>query len=236
VILIYNDKGASLVCVQALVDFLSTKHDVKCVCGDDLQKKEWMQNTRALIIPGGRSLPFYDTLGSRGNQHIREFVEQGGTYVGICAGAYYACAETIFAQGLPLELTLPGELHFFSGRAIGPVFADEDFTYDSEKGARVVTVQWQNNAIYPAYFNGGCYFDNGDSKTSVLATYADNQKPAIIVCSVGAGRAILSGVHPELSYDSIPSDSDPHHQYLRNQLLLKNNDRIQLLSQLFNFI
>lgn len=233
-ILIYNDKGASSVCVQALVDFLSQKHDVKCVSGSDLQKTDWMQNTTTLIIPGGRSLPFYETLGVQGNQHVREFVEQGGTYFGICAGAYYACSETVFAAGLPLELKLPGELHFFSGRAIGPVFADEDFTYDSEKGTRVVDVQWQDGKIYSTYFNGGCYFENADA--TVLATYGENQKPAIITCSVGRGRVILSGVHPELSYDAIPIDSDPHHQYLRNQLLLKNDSRVRLLSQLFDLI
>ena len=191
-ILIYNDKGASLVCVQALVDFLSSQHKVKCVSGSDLQKSDWLQNTNTLVIPGGRSLPFYETLSRRGNQNIRKFVEQGGTYVGICAGAYYACAETIFAEGLPLELKLPGELHFFSGRAIGPVFADEDFTYDSEKGARVVEVQWRDGTIYPTYFNGGCYFENADGM-QVLATHVQNQQPAIIACEVGRGCVILSG-------------------------------------------
>ncbi len=235
-ILIYNDEGASSVCVQALVDYLSTKHEIKCVSGYDLQKTDWMQHTAVLIIPGGRSLPFYETLGLQGNQHIREFVEQGGTYFGICAGAYYACAETIFAEGLPLELKLHGALHFFSGRAIGPVFADEDFTYDSEKGARVVDVQWQDGDIYSAYFNGGCYFDNHDVKTTVLATYADNQKPAMIACSVGLGRAILSGIHPELSYETIPNDSDPHHQYLRMQLMQGDTNRVKMLSQLFDYI
>lgn len=231
-ILIYNDKGASSVCVQALVDFLSPQHDVKCISGNDLQKTDWIQNTKALIIPGGRSAPFYKTLGSCGNQNIREWVEQGGTYFGICAGAYYACAETIFAKGLPLELTLPGKLNFFSGRAIGPVFANEDFTYDSEKGARVVEVQWQNGTIYSTYFNGGCYFENVDAH--VLATYVENQKPAIITCSVGRGRVVLSGVHPELSYQSIPNDSDLHHQRLREQLISKDRLRIQLLSKLLD--
>lgn len=232
-ILIYSDKGASSICVQALVDFLSQQHDVKCVSGHDLQKTDWMQHTSALIIPGGRSLPFYETLGLQGNQHIREFVERGGTYFGICAGAYYACTDTIFAAGLPLELKLPGELHFFSGRAIGPVFADEDFTYDSEKGARVVDVQWQDGAIYPVYFNGGCYFENADA-VEVLAVYAENQKAAIIRCPVGNGCAILSGVHPELSYQTIPNDLDPHHQHVRNQLMSNEINRIQLLSQLLD--
>lgn len=233
-ILIYNDKGASSVCVQALVDFLSQKHTVNCVSGYDLQKTDWMQNTTTLIIPGGRSLPFYETLGLQGNHNIREFVEQGGTYFGICAGAYYACSETVFAEGLSLELKLPGELHFFSGRAIGPVFADEDFTYDSEKGARVVDVRWQNGKIYSTYFNGGCYFENADA--TVLATYSENQKPAIITCSVGRGRVILSGVHPELSYLTIPNDADPQHQSLRKKLISKETSRVQLLMQLFDLI
>lgn len=234
-ILIYSDQGASLVCVQALVDFLSKKHDVKCVSGNDLQHTDWMQNTTTLIMPGGRSLPFYKTLGLQGNLHIREFVKLGGIYLGICAGAYYACSETIFAAGLPLELKLPGELHFFSGCALGPVFADKAFTYDSEKGARVVKVQWQDGTIYPSYFNGGCYFENAD-QAQVLATYVENQKPAIIACKAGLGRVILSGIHPELSYQTIPDDRDPHHQLLRKHLLSEDRNRSKLFIQLTEYI
>jgi biotin--protein ligase len=232
VILIYNDEGASAVCVNALVDFLSEKNNVACVSGNQLQQDDWIKQTKTLIMPGGRSMPFYEKLSSAGNKNIRQFVEQGGTYIGICAGAYYACTETIFAKGLPLELILPGELHFFSGRAIGPVFADEDFAYHSEKGARVVAVCWKNGEIFSSYFNGGCYFEPTDDGVEILSHYIHNNLPAVIRCKVGQGQAILSGIHPELAYHDIPNNDDSYHQTLRKALREIENRRRQLLSHL----
>lgn len=203
-ILIYHDQGASQECVDALQKYYKTSaNHVECVSGSALQQSDWIGKTQLLIMPGGRSLPFYDTLGITGNQHIQRFVAEGGLYLGICAGAYYACSETIFAKNTSLELLLPGELHFFSGKAIGPVFTDKPFAYGSESGAQMVDVIFKDGKTYSTYFNGGCYFDDAEknSHCTVLARYAANHKPAIIACAVGKGAAILSGVHPELSAD-----------------------------------
>lgn len=203
-ILIYHDEGASQECVDALQKhYKNSGNHVECVTGHALQQSGWISKTQLLIMPGGRSLPFYDTLGTVGNQHIQQFVADGGFYLGICAGAYYACAETIFAKDTSLELLLPGELHFFSGKAIGPVFTDKPFAYGSESGAQIVDVIFKDGKKYPVYFNGGCYFDGveKEARCTVLARYAVNQQPAIISCAVGKGVAVLSGVHPELSAD-----------------------------------
>lgn len=237
-ILIYTDQGTSTDSIRELQYFFT--HDakipssnVKCVMASDLQKSDWLQKTKLLIFPGGRSLPFYEKLGKQGNQRIIEFVMQGGHYVGLCAGAYYACAKTIFAKGLEHELILPGELNFFEGNAIGPVFSAEKFKYNSEQGARIVNIDFDHQT-FSVYFNGGCYFKNADQKNNVtiLATYSDLQKPAIIQCQVGQGSVILSGVHPELSYRTIPNDHDSHHQYLRKMLTLNDEKRVALVNQL----
>ena len=120
--LIYNDTGTSSESVQALVDFLSPIATVQCVIGSDIQNDTLWSRASCFIMPGGRSLPFYKTCGALGNEALVRFVKNGGRYVGLCAGAYYAAKETIFAEKLPLELVLPGELNFFEGRAIGPAF------------------------------------------------------------------------------------------------------------------
>lgn len=236
-ILIYNDEGTSKDSVTALLHYFKDNEAVKTISGRELQNAAWISHTRLLIVPGGRSLPFYEKLGSAGNKNIVDFVKQGGCYLGLCAGAYYAANETIFAMGLPLELRLPGELHFFHGRAIGPVFADNLFAYASEAGARIVTVDWQDQGTYSVYFNGGCYFENADTfkNVTVLARYHANQLPAIIQCAVGKGRAILSGVHPELSFKTVPDDANLHHQSLRKNLLLADENRKKLLSELLRY-
>lgn len=47
----------------------------------------------ALIMPGGKSWKYLKELGTVGAENIKSFVSQGGGYLGICAGAYYAVAQ-----------------------------------------------------------------------------------------------------------------------------------------------
>ncbi|OGT25872.1 MAG: hypothetical protein A3I77_01255 [Gammaproteobacteria bacterium RIFCSPLOWO2_02_FULL_42_14] len=201
---IYNDQGASLLCVNALVALLKKEYDVVLVDGDQLKKSEMLQDTQLFVMPGGRSLPFYEALGDRGNQNIIDFVHRGGTYWGICAGAYYACAHTDFALGLPLELRLQGPLNFFQGRAIGPVFLPNEFQYDSDGGKCDVEIIWEDGKKEWVYFQGGCYFSGDFSRDiKILARYEKNLQPAIIACTVEKGLVILSGVHTEMNNASL---------------------------------
>lgn len=196
-ILIYNDDGASKDSVTALLNYFHPH--ITAVTGQDLQNPHIFQQTSLFIMPGGRSLPYYEKLGEKGNQNIIDYVKKGGCYLGICAGAYYACKKTLFAEGLPLALNLPGALNFFEGAARGPVFADKEFAYGSENGALNVDIIF-NEKNYSVYFNGGCTFEDVASyhNVHVIASYAENKKPAAIYCKVNKGCAILSGVHPEL--------------------------------------
>ena len=201
-ILLLQDEGTSADSVTALCQFY--KNRIRCVSGHELQNPNIFDEADLIIIPGGRSLPFYEKLGEAGNQNIKNFVRQGGAYLGLCAGAYYASQQTVFAKNLPLELLLSSKLNFFEGAAIGPVFAENEFAYGTENGARWVEIIWNDGKTDRVYFNGGCYFEGAeaDIKASVLARYKKNGKAAIIACSVGLGYAILSGVHPELSINS----------------------------------
>lgn len=218
-IFIYGDEGTSNDSVAALEQYFSSRFPTRCVTARDLQDPQWITSTRLFVMPGGRSLPFYASLGEKGNQQIMDFVSQGGCYLGLCAGAYYAAEKTLFALDSPLELQLQGPLNFFKGNAVGPVFAADYFAYQSELGARVVSVDYQHT-IYPVYFNGGCYFEFTASceNTKVLATYADNQLPAIIQSRVGLGKAILSGVHPELSLSGTAEIKQKEAEILRGRL------------------
>jgi biotin--protein ligase len=134
-----------------------------------------------------------------GNRNIAEFVRRGGNFLGLCAGAYYGCAAIAFEPGGPLEVIAQRELRFFPGRACGPVYSLGKFRYQSEEGAEIARLD-PSSAVY---YNGGCAFLDAEAHASVtvLARYADvaGRPPAIIQCAVGAGQALLSGVHPEYS-------------------------------------
>jgi glutamine amidotransferase-like uncharacterized protein len=91
-------------------------------------------------MPGGRDLPYVKKLQGKGNRNIFDFVRNGGSYLGICAGAYYGCSLVQFAQGDPLlEVVGPRELAFFPGVSQGPVFAG--FDYASCAGAKAADIQ-----------------------------------------------------------------------------------------------
>lgn len=161
-----------------------------------------LQRFSTLIMPGGRDKPYHAHLQGSPNQKIRQFVEDGGTYLGICAGAYYGCKLVEFDKGFPLEVFEERELSFFNGSAIGPAYGKGTFEYGTEKGARLAKLGMKDK-IFHVYYNGGPYFSGDFTNVKILARYLDlpERPPAIIECKVGKGRAILSGVHLEYSPD-----------------------------------
>jgi len=170
-----------------------------------------LDRTDLLVLPGGRDLPYLKKLAGKGNENILSFLHQGGSYLGICAGAYYGTAEIEFEKGGCLEVLGDRELKFFSGKAIGPVYGKGRFLYNSQRGARAASIQFLDNPspVY-CYFNGGCYFADVKQaqNTKVLASYSDIacNPAAIIECSIGKGVAILSGVHFEYSASDLSPD------------------------------
>ena len=160
---------------------------------------DWDQTSKILIMPGGRDCPYHEALQGAGNQKIRSFVERGGLYLGICAGAYYGCAEVDFDRGMPLEVVEKRGLCFFEGSGFGPAYGKGSFDYASQKGARAARIQGLG-MDFGVYYNGGCTF-LGDALSfcQIIACYADlpSKPPAIIECKIGKGRVILSGVHIE---------------------------------------
>ena len=56
----------------------------------------------ALCLPGGFAPNYDEKLGERGASLIRQFVEAGGSFIGLCAGAYYG---SLWGAGLlPVEV------------------------------------------------------------------------------------------------------------------------------------
>jgi biotin--protein ligase len=210
-IVIYKDEGADAFCIASLLCALKhEKLDQKysLVHADKIffQGTEWQKDTHLVIFPGGRDSPYHEALKGPGNTQIRDFVQKGGKFLGICAGGYYGSAVIEFEQGSPLEILAMRELKFFPGIARGPAYGVGKFCYQSEEGAQIAKLNLTlsaNPSLSAAYYNGGCVFVNAEKydTISVIARYADikDQPAAIIKCRVGDGCAILSGVHPEYS-------------------------------------
>lgn len=208
-ILIYRDEGAHPECIRALVRAFRTEKialPISFVDRSALQQPYWKKKAALLIIPGGRDIPYHEALKGQANRQIRSYVEGGGNYLGICAGAYYGCAQVEFEKGQALEVVGSRELAFFPGTACGPAYGLNQFRYETEAGARIAKLQTPSQQ-FSAYYNGGCSFEKAEEmpQVAVLARFQDiAEKPAAIVaCTVGKGCAILSGVHPEYSAESV---------------------------------
>lgn len=225
-ILVYTDGGvgASSKCVamtiaslKKAVSELELSHAVRSTDSTELLGSKWSASCQLLVMPGGRDLPYCKELDGEGNKHIRAFVEGGGSYLGICAGAYYGSAYVEFARDDPeMEIVGPRELAFFPVTSIGPVFPG--FSYITNAGAHVAGVSVTNagaavlgtgdNKNTSLFYNGGCYFEqrqqqgvaNGyPSKITlpynILATYTGNCEPRPLntTSSISGHPAIIGG-------------------------------------------
>jgi len=195
---IYAGEGVNVLLMRLIAMQMTTQP--RKVSRHFFLSDNWEEKTNLVVIPGGRDLPYHNHLQGEANRRIRSFVENGGSYLGICAGGYYGASEVIFEEGGPLEVVGLRELAFFPGRAVGPAFGKGKFAYGTQKGATLAKLKWEKGRS-SAYFNGGCYFEDAHHHADVIATYEELDLPAIISCKVGKGRAILSGVHLECEVD-----------------------------------
>ncbi len=183
----------------------------------DILETSWEEETSLLLFPGGRDVPFHKNLQGTGNQRIRKYVEHGGSFLGICAGAYYGCSQVEFDRGMPLEVLGDRELRFFPGTGKGPTTGPGSFRYNSESGAKaVLLLDLFAGTLFRSYCNGGCYFPeaNRHPEVTVLGNYLDlglEECPAAVIhMPVGKGQAALSGVHLELSASYFEKNTQMH--------------------------
>ena len=169
------------------------------------------------VMPGGADLPYCRTLNGEGNRKIKQYVQRGGAYLGLCAGGYYASSRCEFMVGhKAMEVIGDRELAFYPDTCRGLAFPG--FKYQSEDGARAVELGVSKSALVSGggslpdtlrvYFNGGGVFVNAPKYrhqgVEVLASYNEelNVDPgegsaAVVYCKVGEGAAVLTGPHPE---------------------------------------
>lgn len=167
-------------------------------CDADDIKGGILDTAALFIMPGGADLYHCEKLNGAGNRAIRAFVENGGTYLGICGGAYYACANIEWGKNTTQPICGPRELAFFDGTAIGPVY---DFIEDGdiEKSWVAAAALDFDGTICPVFYEGGPVFEGGNATVLARYTALTGTPAAIIECAVGKGKALLCS--PHLEYD-----------------------------------
>jgi glutamine amidotransferase-like uncharacterized protein len=207
-----------------LRQLLSPTYAVLSLSSSALLTEPWQPSCAALVIPGGADLPYCRVLNGVGNAKIQSYVENGGKYIGLCAGAYYASKTCEFMKGhRVMEVVGDRELRFFPGTCRGLAF--NGFRYQSEEGAKAAKLvvnkevfgkEMEAPAECVSYYNGGGVFvkaeDFADEGVEVLASYKDpldlkdeDSKAAVILCKVGNGVALLTAPHPEYAIFRVDS-------------------------------
>ncbi|VEJ10122.1 BPL-N domain-containing protein [Actinobacillus delphinicola] len=208
-IAIYNDEGVGNLGFTSLFAVAAEKLRIaSCGLGrfhlSPISAKQILQGElhryQALIVGGGADLPYLNALGQMGCEKIVQFVAQGGHYLGICAGAYFACDHIDFT-GENSRIVGERYLKFFPGCGKG-AFAElahhrlYDGSSDCQKMIQIIDSH--GNAMQALYY-GGCGFV-GDSAKVDRHFFYPNGLPAVISGQWGKGSFLLSGVHFE--YDS----------------------------------
>lgn len=178
----------------------------------------FLKKAQILIMPGGRDIFYHKAIGKQGCQAIREFVHNGGVYVGICAGAYFASSYIDFYATEKEALKGIRHLGLWKGTTFGPLYRSGEYRIDAEHSASIVQLQkLKQRSSCKAYYYGGCTFLSDQERDfEVLTYYTDpfdpsvlkrlqkenshfHQEPAIAALKKkeGLGSVYLFGYHPE---------------------------------------
>ena len=160
-----------------------------------------LKNPKLLIMPGGESWVYLKDLGAEGAENIRNFVDQGGSYLGICAGAFYATSHR--KGGVA---TGPYGIGLLEGTAMDGTYLEEpgyiegvmDFLW--EPGSPLVGGLGKSVRML---LYGGPYFQFNSSeaqkkKIEIISRFAHSHQPAMIQFRFGKGKVFLAAPHFEV--------------------------------------
>lgn len=208
---IYNDVGVGQNGICELIKLSKKfKADYSIIDSNDIINGILKpSNNNVLFIGGGADLYYCEKLNGVGCNNIKQFVNDGGIYIGICAGAYFA-HQSINWQNTTETIQGARELSFFNGCATGPL--KKPYVPEQNNGLIYVDVYETNDEKQQVicYYNGGpvMYADN---KTNVIAwfLYKNKKHPAIMYKNIGQGKAIAMSPHMEFSDEYLNSIDAP---------------------------
>jgi len=225
---VFADAGTNHLLNRNIVRLLESE-GIRCLVIDRSRiSREQLRDIEAYIVPGGYSTFQNTATGDRGLVAIREFVQSGGRYLGICAGAYMASSDVFWE-----EEHFPYPLSLFDGTAEGAL--DAVAAWPNESGVSLTLTDagkrrgLKADAEGEFYYKGGPRFHGGTNST-VLARYQDGSA-AIITRPYGNGEVVLNGIHYERSApqgeddQQDPSAPDPSRAVFQALLQLDGDSR-----------
>ena len=162
-----------------------------------------LSEVQLLLCPGGGGAKQIGAMRPEGYMNVKKFVEDGGMYLGICAGSYNA-------------MNRAGRFGFLSYDYLQGVYgklADLAFEFN-EEGAKMLGIKPGQRV---ARYNGGNIMKATDAipqgQCKVLAVFKSSvssygkapynfmDTPSVVYGTYGKGKVLASSFHPE-SYES----------------------------------
>jgi glutamine amidotransferase-like uncharacterized protein len=155
-----------------------------------------------IAVPGGfGDASTFDRAFKHTKHRVQKFVADGGKYLGICMGAYWA-----------------GKHYFNILDSVDAVqYLSRPGTDTRRPHAKNINITWQTTPMNMFWYDG-CALVGDTSKFQTIATYANNDPMAIIQNNIG-----LIGAHPESEqfwYDSYTWMRGKYHNGVHHTLLL----------------
>ena len=171
--LFIHDPKCSVQSGNGIIKALNSKYEFKIFSKNELED-DFFDDVQLIAVPGGfGDSDSYDRLLSHNSERVVDFVKNGGHYLGICMGAYWA-----------------GK-HYFN--ILGDVKVEQYIkrpnTDTKRPHAKNMPIIW-NGVDDNMFFYDGCAF--GPGQYDIVAKYMNDDPMAII-----KGRIGLIGCHPE---------------------------------------
>jgi glutamine amidotransferase-like uncharacterized protein len=194
---------------NGIIKALSSHYNFKIFTRHELED-DFFDEVDIVAVPGGfgDAESFTYLMGENGKR-IKQFVANGGKYLGICMGAYWAGSYYLdILKDVDAEqyITRPN-------------------TDTKRPHAKEIAITWDNKPC-SMYFYDGCALVGDESKFKTIARYANGDPMAIIQDNIG-----LIGCHPESEkhwYDSYSWMRRHWHNRAHHAMLLDFVNRLCL--------
>ena len=171
--LFIHDPKCSVQSGNGIIKALNSKYEFKIFSKNELED-DFFDDVQMIAVPGGfGDSDSYDSLFKHNSKRVVEFVQNGGHYLGICMGAYWAGKH---------YLNILGDVEVEQ-------YIKRPNTDTRRPHAKNLPIIW-NGVDDNMFFYDGCAF--GPGQYDIVAKYMNDDPMAII-----QGRIGLIGCHPE---------------------------------------